>query len=223
MKSMTKINLLIAVTIMCFVSVTYAAPVIYDYNGRIDFGFTPAWAVAPSGNDLLQTNLGSMVTQGNFNPWGWNPQGAGDFIDGDVVWVPAVWSNNSVVEFYLDTTVNTLGYNITNINTYAAWSDTGRDAQQYTISYSVVGSADWVSYDSVTHNETNPGGDGIISLVTWSMNWTGVDAVKFVAPDNVENNGVGLGEIDVIGTAVPEPATMMLLGLGALAVLKKKK
>lgn len=221
MKSLKKINVLVAVTILSFVSTMYASPVIYHYNTGNNY--SPAWAVAPSANDLLQTNLDSYNAVGNFNTFNWTPQGAAELTDGDTAWIYNMVSSGAYVEYYLNTTVNIFGYDITAINTYGGYSDPGRDAQQYAMSYSLVGDASWIAYDSVDYNPEAAQEFSAI-LVAWSMNLTGVDAIKIQWADPVENGAVGMSEIDVIGTAtIPEPATMLLLGLGTLAALKKKK
>jgi hypothetical protein len=197
-------------SVVVFVSgVTYAAPVI-TYGDH-----TLPWRC--SSNDLLQTNLASTTATGNFNQ-GYSTAGAAVLNDGQFSWTywPAFlasWENNASVEYHLNTSVNIYGYDITGIDTYGGWPDSGRDAQQYLIYYSVVGSADWVLFDSVNYNPATPV-SASLSRLAWSFNLQNVDAIKLVAPVSVENGWVGLGEIDVIGTPTLAPTTVVHAGEG---------
>jgi hypothetical protein len=57
----------------------------------------------------------------------------------------------------------------------------------------------FILFDSVNYNPVNPVSP-TLSRVAWSTNLTNVSAIKFVAPASTENGGVGMCEIDVIGT-----------------------
>jgi hypothetical protein len=202
---------LVVLSVMVFVSgVTYAAPVITHADS-----YTAAWVTALTDpHDLLQTSLASTATTGNFNVWNWCPLGAAVLKDGQFFTWPtqfSTWTNNAAVEYYLNTSVNTYGYTITGINTYGGWNDGGRDAQQYSIYYRVVGSADWILYDSVDYNPANPVSPSL-SRLAWSVNLQNVDAIKLAAPASVENGSVGLCEIDVIGTPTSAPTTVVHAG-----------
>lgn len=111
--------------------------------------------------------------------------------------------NNSAMIFPLNTTVNFNGYNISSIDTYSAWANSGRDNQDLAISYSTV--ADPATFiplaiavnrtgnpQSATHVRINP--------VTGFLA-TGVAAIK-VNTGHQENGYVGLREIIALGTAV---------------------
>ena len=126
--------------------------------------------------------------------------------------------------FDLDVSMNAYGYDITEFRLFSGWID-GRASQQYTIAYSLVGSASFNDLTSVTSLQT--GG----SLLTRTYGDTaaplilGVDAVRFtfVYPNNESIKATVYREIDVIGTAaVPEPSAALLGGLGLLALLRRR-
>ncbi|MBI1336553.1 MAG: hypothetical protein GC164_06285 [Phycisphaera sp.] len=107
--------------------------------------------------------------------------------------------------FSLDTSVNTLGYNIANIATFSYWGDS-RAMQEYTVSVSVVGDAGFTTLHALTGEL---GASGKVNQVTLTDNAgylaTGVDAIRFVFADIGSLNWVAYREIDVVGSAVPIP------------------
>lgn len=131
---------------------------------------------------------------------------------------------DGTITYALDLSVNTLGYVITSIETYAGWADINRGSQAYTVSLSLVGSAtftdlatvslvtDFLTQQRVTLSENNT---GILA--------TGVDEIRFTFPTQ-QFSGVGYKELDVAGYAVvPEPATLLMVGLGLGALSFRRK
>lgn len=131
---------------------------------------------------------------------------------------------DGTITYALDLSVNTLGYVITSIETYAGWADINRGSQAYTVSLSLVGSAtftdlatvslvtDFLTQQRVTLSENNT---GILA--------TGVDEIRFTFPTQ-QFSGVGYKELDVAGYAVvPEPATLLMVGLGLGALSLRRK
>jgi hypothetical protein len=52
---------------------------------------------------------------------------------------------------------------------------------------------------------------------------TGVAAIR-ISFVNVQNGAIGMSEIDILGTAIPEPSSAALLGgLGMLALLRRRR
>ncbi|MBI1324764.1 DUF4214 domain-containing protein [bacterium] len=114
-------------------------------------GSSDGFTIPTSG--LLQTSLSSTNVVGNvFNlsgGEGLHPGGIAMLKDGqfgppgltddpgpnpDLV----ILINGEQITYNLDTGTNPLGYDITNINTYAGWRDSGHSRQDYTVLYSTV-------------------------------------------------------------------------------------
>ena len=131
--------------------------------------------------------------------------------------------NFGTMTYNLDTSVNTLGYIINSIDTYAGWADFNRGSQAYTVSFSLVGSAAFSDVATVSINA-----DGFtqerwsITEDTTGILGYGVDAIRFTLPTQ-QFSGVGYKELDVFGIAVPEPSSTALLGLGGVALMLRRR
>jgi hypothetical protein len=128
--------------------------------------------------------------------------------------------------YTLNTSVNTLGYDIDRIVVYGGWNDNGRDQQLFTVAYSVVGSPAFIDLPPVNFNPAI--GDNLQSATRVTLVETAptslasrVDEIRFTFSPTPENGYTGYAELDVIGRAtIPEPASAMLFlgGLSALGV-----
>jgi hypothetical protein len=208
-----------------------AAPVGVKVLSSIQLGQT----FTPSSSDLLQTgsivttssgnfndetSLGlSALTNGAFGPGGGGANGQGSSASGNA---------GESVTYSLDLTASPGGYSISGIDVYAGW-DGFRAGQNYTASYSLVsdpGTFITLSLVDLDANANNaPGGD----ISTRSMLRdadgelaTGVAAVRISFGD-VTFGYAGYREIDVFGTAVPEPATLGLAFAGLGLALRRRK
>jgi hypothetical protein len=210
----------------------FSTPVITTQTGA-----APLTPFTPSSSDLLQTRLAGVTSNGNFTQeisGGIAALTDGVFtLNGNAAPAEtrnlnlASGSNNSFVVFTLDTSVNTLGYDITSIETYGGWHDSGRDRQSFQVSISLAGSDAFIDFGSINFDPTfgvgttEPTGVRAVFPATLS----GVDAIRFDFPANQENTYAGYGEFDVIGTAtVPEPGTALvgLLG-GAVTLIRRRR
>jgi hypothetical protein len=125
---------------------------------------------------------------------------------------------------------NALGYNISSVAVYGGWNDNGRDQQLYTFSYSVVGSASFVTvpltvnFDSGAPANLQVANRTILTDNALPFIATNVDAVRFDFPAGVENGYTGYAELDVIGVAaVPEPGSLLLAGAGIAGMLLRRR
>ena len=150
-------------------------------------------------NDLLQTALSSatdsLAYSGTYNPPGKNYT---DLIDGNATGEPVI--ENGTLTFFLNTTANPPGYNLDSIQTFTNHPDGGRDGQEYSVSYSVVGDpATFIHLADVNHLMGNNGtpGSGKVSLT--NLGAIGVAAVRFQFATQ-ENSGSTWSEIDITGS-----------------------
>jgi hypothetical protein len=203
-----------------------ATPVISASTGAGP-GFSP---FTPRNNDLLQTNLASVTSSGNFTQEG---SGGISILNNGLFVINggnpgdnsqlATGANGTFVEFNLNIGVNTLGYDVSSIETYGGWNDGGRDHQLFRISYSLVGNS---AFTPIGVLDYEPAGTGTPSAVRaiFATTLTGVDAIRLDFLPGQENGYVGYGEVDVVGTAtVPEPATVMLAFLGGATLLTRRR
>ncbi len=122
---------------------------------------------------------------------------------------------------------NPAGYNITNINVFGGWNDNGRDQTAFTVLIALASSP--TVFTTLTTQSFNPSvATGLQSATqvavsdTTGFLATGVANIRFTFP-TVENGYTGLAEIDVIGSAVPEPGSAMLAGLAAVFGLARRR
>lgn len=193
------------------------------------------FAADVSTSDLLH---GIQGTGGSWLANGSSPDGLNDGANGgdfDAMRLPALvgaaWARDSnpasFREFSLGTGANGLGFDITEIQSIAAWQGAGFSNQFYTVSVRFVGAATFTTLTTVDYQPfpalpANNGGSTKVNITdTTGVLAGGVEAIRFDILDTISNNGGGtvFREIDVFGVAsIPEPSTALLIGLGGLAL-----
>ncbi|MDR3378240.1 MAG: hypothetical protein P4M10_06105, partial [Verrucomicrobiae bacterium] len=103
---------------------------------------------------------------------------------------------------------NANGYDITNIQIASGWSDSGRDAQWYTVSYSTVANPTIFIPIAVVANDPAASDQSVVRTTITAAN--GLIAsnayalyVDFTTPPGVPNGYSGYSEISVFGSPVP--------------------
>lgn len=203
------------------------AQVSYETASTID-GTVPGYAISTT--DLLQTSLSSATRSGSGDAYfyredsGYNVDLSrlydGQFGTAGTYSNYTVMPNNVTLTFTFNTSVNTNGYNLTGIRTFASWDD-GRDGQAYTVQYATVSApTTWVSLGQVLNfNAANSNTASTMVAITDGSGTlaSNVAGLRFVFA-GYENSGTAYREFDVFGTAaIPEPSTYAAL-LGALAL-----
>ncbi len=127
----------------------------------------------------------------------------------------------------LETNVNRLGYEITEIRSYAGWNQNGSKLanQKYELLVRTVGNAEFTSLGTFTYapfGTSDTAEAAATKMVLTASNGviaTGVEAVRFVVMDHgITNGGPADGsvffEFDVIGSAITVPPTPRLVVTG---------
>lgn len=184
--------------------------------------------LAASNSDLLQTQLESVLVS---NPDRFTDAGAtggepslrdGTTLNPKVVGVGGLAgiSSGAFVEYTLDTTVNTLGYDLTRVDVFHGWVDGGRDDSLFDVSFSTVAAPDTFNTLFSGASFSAPSNYGRTSVVTELADLaTAVKKVRIDFPDQ-ENATAGYSEIDVLGqVTIPEPSTFVLAAIGLFGLL----
>ena len=174
-----------------------------NVNTLAESNTTNSWTL-PAGTNLLNgaTAIPLTLPSREFSSTNWTTVTNG--IIGAAVDTGATVTplNNTSVVFPLNTAVNFNGYNISSIDTYAAWVNSGRDNQDITISYATVDAPTvflpigtavvHTSSDNATHARLTPVSGFLASRV---------NSIKF--DFGIQENGyVGIREFIALGSAV---------------------
>lgn len=184
------------------------------------------FSVAQGSADLIQGQT-AVVTGTQLQGWEYMSTNAAVLTDGVVgaPWPSGNYSNpqadivtigsGTVLTYRLGNSAS--GYTISSIDSYAEWRDSGRSAQEYTISYSLA--ADPGNFITLLNvNTGNNGNYDTADAITSSSGTliSGVADIQF-SFDNEQNGYVGYSELLVNGAqTVPEPASIALLLAGLL-------
>lgn len=115
--------------------------------------------------------------------------------------------SGGAITFYLGAGANGTGFTITNLLTYTAWQDDGRENANYSVSYSIDGT-NFYNVATVSYNPspypTKDGTGGTLTALSIS-NLTGVRYLKWSFSASQQNSGVGYTEVAAFGR--PSPST----------------
>ncbi len=219
-------------------SLRVAAQVVIQTNFGTGDGTLPG-PYGISSTDLLQTSLAApaIYSGGTFYRFGDPGYESnltlltdGSFGGSGGVPSASVLPDSTTLTFQLDTSAHSAGYTIDGIRTYAGW-DSGRDGQQYTVQYSLVGSAtDFLSLATITRFDNTTFPTHLVHHIDFDFD-TG-DFLEYDSEDpdtsqsatlveltassgplaenvaalrfvftGIENGGTGYREFDVIGEA----------------------
>jgi hypothetical protein len=225
LKTLSKISVA-ALTLLAFNAFgnTINISTIYD-NSR--------FSVAPGSTDLLLGET-AVVTGAQLLGWEGMSTNAALLTDGVIgtPWPSGNYANpqadivtigsGALLTYSLGNSAS--GYTISSIDTYAEWRDSGRSAQEYTISYSLA--ADPNNFITLLNvNTGNNGNYDTANAITSSTGTliSGVADIQF-SFDSQQNGYVGYSELIVNGAqTVPEPASIALLVAGLLGFVATQR
>jgi alpha-L-rhamnosidase len=128
------------------------------------------------------------------------------------------------ITYYLGPGTNGNGFTITNVSTYTAWQDDGREDADYAVSYSYDGT-NFFSLASVAYNPspypTKDGTGGTLTSLAVT-NLAGVQYLQWTFSSSQQNSGVGYTEVAAYGAPgrMPQPSLGgTVLGPGAGGVV----
>jgi hypothetical protein len=192
-------------------------------NGLNSSEFTPTWTVA-SGS-LIAHQLPSTVGPGNFKLQvpslglpvltdGTIGLCAGDATADDLTNFACCGSGGGAGQYVIYTLAGSAsGYNLDSIVTYGGWDDSGRNEQNYTVSYSTVGApTTFTQLGAVSDSGATTLGPAAanVSRLTWAAANGGplasnVAAVEFdfALPSAQLNGWEGYAELQLFGTPSP--------------------
>jgi MprA protease rhombosortase-interaction domain-containing protein len=192
-------------------------------------------SVAFSDTDLLQTDLDSSTISG-FDPlatYAPSLSNGGNLYNGSPdsailndkysryngeAYIDTSDTTEWMVEFHMDLSTNTLGYDITEINSFSGWGS-GLALQDFTLEFSTVGSLSFTSIGRFTYSASNT--THVVSVfedVTGILG-SGVDVIRFTHHSGSGDARGSYRELDVLGspTVIPEPGTAVLLVIAGLS------
>lgn len=155
------------------------------------------------GNGDITSSTWSTLTDGSLGSAGNQGQSVAPLEDTSLV-------------YKLDTTTNVNGYNLTALDTYCTWQNSGRDNQNFTAFYSKVGQEGVFIPIATVANSTNSTANSTHSRITPPSGFlaTNVSEVKFYFK-NQENNYVGYREFVASGSAVSLATPLTWTGLSS--------
>jgi alpha-L-rhamnosidase len=166
----------------------------------------------PSG-DLL-TNTTTTVVSNTITVGPENHIAASALYDGNIG-APGTTNRSyeisgGTITFFLGQGANGTGYTITNLNTYTAWQDDGREDANYAISYSSDGTNFFqiatVAYNPSPYPAIDGSGGTLTSIAV--ANLTGVRYLQWSFSSAQQNGGVGYTEVAAFGlSSPPAPVT----------------
>jgi len=176
-------------------------------DGDLIEGVTPTVVGGIEDREGLNSDVtGASLTNGTFGPAGLTDS-------------PGPNPELTIIDNDVELTYNLSGpANITNINVYSGWRDGGRVDQDYEILFTTTTNAAFQSLTTVSVDHT-AGNPSSLAVFISDVGLTDVTAIRFTFT-GVQNGYVGYREIDVM---IPEPATLSLLGLGALLALRRRR
>jgi len=185
-----------------------------DYAGGRDTNTTTPFPPLPEG-DLL-TNKTTTVVANTLTVANENHLPSSALYDGQIG-APGTTNRSyeisgGAITFYLGPGADGTGYTITNLSTYTAWQDDGREDANYAVSFS----SDGTNFSPIATVGFNPSpfptqdGTGGTLTALAVTNLTGVQYLTWSFSASQQNGGVGYTEVAAFGQPSPSPGPLAL-------------
>lgn len=186
-----------------------------------------------SSTDLLQTHATLTSATGISSIEGTDGSGAAltdgtvgpSYLAVDYINAVAIHTGAELI-YTFDGGDNGAGYDITQIDTYTGWKDSGRNDQQYTVLYSTMLNPDFYIPLATVNYQTGTIATSVsLTDEAGGLLAENVARLKFDFP-TTENGYVGYREFDVFGiSSVPEPSAlaMLLATIGLLGGMRRRR
>jgi hypothetical protein len=181
-----------------------------------------------TGSTTLEQSAGESVwTDGSISTVYAEGGGGGDAIDHAAYGTVQATVGGGDIDVFVTFDLGSL-HDLTSVDVFTGWNDSGRDDS----SFNLLVSADNVTFAPIAAylkpaDNTGAFGTPVTNLHRISDDGagnlaTGVRYVQLQFTD-ADNGFAGLAEIDVFGTAVPEPSVVLLGGIGLLGLLRRRR
>jgi len=233
---------------LIFAASAHGAVIVNGVNTNTD----AAYGADVSNSDLVNSGASSLSSTAfsqnpNFGSTAHNDGSVGTANNtaGITWWNGASGGSQYSITYTLDTSVNALGYDITEIQSIHGWtSNSGNQKNQnYQVFVSTVGDGGFtgtalqgtggtllatVAYLPFTESNVTASTKVNITEDASGILASGVDQIRFIytVPSPAGNNPAPtIREVDVFGSAtvVPEPSSMLLVGLGGMLLLRRRR
>lgn len=214
-------------TLACSLNTAFAAVIVTTDNAD----------TTASSADLLQTAFFSESTTGTLTLGDTSLRDGTAFALGSQYsWGDGNIYSGSTLTYTFDTIASPGGYVIDEINFFTGWRGSNGDRHRmanFNVHYATVASPTDFSNVIITGGSgglfTQNAGDGGSTTGRYGVVddgsaalATGVAAIR-ISFVTVQNGHIGMSEIDILGSAIPEPSTALLGGLGLLALLRRRR
>ncbi len=241
MKNSTVVSSVLAISFIAGGNAGAAVSFFNGYSGtvsQVSSATELAYAADISGSDLLNGVAPSgFATAAGVVSGTWNTSNGASLPElndgvhgrsfGVAGSVEGAWPNPMASATYIfGGGANGTGYDITSLLSVAAWSNANFGNQAWTLAVQAVGGGAFVNALTVDYQPFTGSAGGASKVGVTDLNITGIQALRVTTiATNSSNGNFVWRELDVVGASspVPEPSSALLVGIGAIALLRRRR